>query len=101
MCSGTGTGEEIKLSQGALGMPFYFAKLASTLVHSSLWQAEDHVRLLFVWLRVIEKKEGFVYISWVEVKPENEDPRCRIPNYLYHRSLPTENDRRAEVFGRA
>ena len=40
-----------------------FSKLASSIVHSSLWTAEDHVRLLFVSLLAVCDYEGFVYGS--------------------------------------
>jgi hypothetical protein len=40
-----------------------FSKLSSSIVHSSLWTAEDHVRLLFLTLLAICDYEGFVYGS--------------------------------------
>ena len=40
-----------------------FSKLASSIVHSSLWTYEDHIRLLFVSLLAICDYEGFVYGS--------------------------------------
>ena len=40
-----------------------YSKLFSSIVHSSLWTEEDHVRLLFVTLLAIADREGFVYGS--------------------------------------
>lgn len=62
-----------------------YSKLFSSLVHSSLWTAEDHVRLLFVTLLAIADREGFVYgsrhglertanIRWGESAKGDRDP---------------------------
>jgi hypothetical protein len=40
-----------------------YSKLFSSIVHSSLWTEEDHVRLLFVTLLAIADREGHVYGS--------------------------------------
>jgi hypothetical protein len=40
-----------------------YSKLFSSIVHSSLWTEEDHVRLLFVTLLAIADREGYVYGS--------------------------------------
>src|SRR5207248_5918633 len=40
-----------------------YSKLYSSIVHSSLWTEEDHVRLLFVTLLAIADREGYVYGS--------------------------------------
>ena len=40
-----------------------YSKLFSSIVHSSLWTEEDHVRLLFVTLLAIADREGYIYGS--------------------------------------
>jgi hypothetical protein len=40
-----------------------YSKLFASIVHSSLWTAPDHVRLLFVTLLAIADPEGFVFGS--------------------------------------
>jgi len=40
-----------------------YSKLFSSLVHSSLWTEQDHVRILFITLLAIADREGYCYGS--------------------------------------
>ena len=40
-----------------------YSKLFASIIHSSLWREEDHVRVLFVTLLAVADREGFVWGS--------------------------------------